>query len=63
MIIVLSQGGRIMNSNSFVKIILAIALGLYVISPVDLMSGSPIDDFILVAFTVLMNRPRNDRIE
>lgn len=63
MIFAFLQGGRIMNSNSFGKIILAIALGLYVISPFDLMSGSPIDDFILVAITVLMNRPWNNRIE
>ncbi len=50
-----------MNQNNGVfKGLLLALLAIYVISPVDLAPG-PIDDLLLVLFTMASNMRRNDR--
>ena len=43
-----------MKNNGLLKALLAVLLGLYVVSPVDLAPG-PIDDLLLLLFTAAMN--------
>ena len=43
-----------MNNNGLLKALLAVLLGLYVVSPVDIAPG-PIDDLLLLLFTAAMN--------
>ncbi len=43
-----------MNNNGLMKALLAVLLGLYVVSPVDLAAG-PIDDLLLLLLTAAMN--------
>ncbi len=42
--------------NNGIKVLLAVLLAVYVVSPVDLMPGTPIDDIILVLFTIASSR-------
>jgi hypothetical protein len=54
--------------NKGLKILLAILLGAYIISPVDLVSACPIDDMIILLIAVASSRKlsqnqRRDLIE
>ncbi len=42
--------------NKGLKILLAILLGLYIISPVDLVSACPIDDIIILLIAIASSR-------
>jgi hypothetical protein len=42
--------------NKGLKILLAILLGAYIISPVDLVSACPIDDIIILLIAVASSR-------
>ena len=54
--------------NKGLKILLAILLGAYILSPVDLVSACPIDDIIILLITIASSRKlgqnqRNEFIE
>lgn len=38
--------------NNFVKGMLVVLAIIYVVSPIDLISGSPVDDIIVVLLTI-----------
>ncbi len=42
--------------NKGMKILLVILLGAYVVSPIDLMPGSPVDDLIILLLTFISSR-------
>ncbi|WP_026528530.1 hypothetical protein [Butyrivibrio sp. VCD2006] len=42
--------------NKGLKILLAILLGAYILSPVDLLSACPLDDIIILLIAVASNR-------
>ncbi len=51
--------------NKGLKILLAILLGAYIVSPVDLVSACPIDDIIILLIAIASSRKlgQNQRIE
>lgn len=54
--------------NKGLKILLAILLGAYIISPIDLVPACPIDDIIILLITIASSRKlgqnqRNEWIE
>ena len=51
--------------NKGLKILLAILLGLYILSPVDFVSACPIDDIIILFIAIASSRKlgQNKRIE
>ena len=51
--------------NKGLKILLAILLGVYILSPVDLAPACPIDDIIILFIAILSSRKlgQNKRIE
>ena len=48
--------------NNGMKIVLLIALLLYVVSPLDLVPG-PVDDMIMILMYAILNRPKAKVIE
>ena len=42
--------------NKGLKILLAILLGIYIVSPVDLVSACPLDDIILLFIAIASSR-------
>ncbi len=42
--------------NKGLKILLAILLGAYIISPIDLVSACPIDDIIILLIAIASSR-------
>ena len=47
--------------NKGLKLLLAILLGAYILSPVDLVSACPIDDIIILLIAVASNRKLGQR--
>ena len=49
-----------MNNNNFLKVMLLALAAIYVVSPLDLAPG-PIDDLLLILFTIASNNRRAGR--